>query len=143
MLDKVIRPIASQRRLLMTSLKMTRAITDVATISKLFNRDAFADVVFASPIINRIGAAISRMIIPMIYGKSLLVKCCLNGRFISLLRTRPSRNIPIPAPRYSRAAIIVGGTSCKSSFDAGTLAAYKTAAKMAQNIEGLIFFLIT
>ncbi len=42
-----------------TSLKITKAITAVATISKLFRREAFAVVVFVRPKSRQMGAAIS------------------------------------------------------------------------------------
>ena len=55
------------------SLKIRNARHEVATISKLLSRDAFAEFVEPSPSINRIGAAISNRIIPIVYGNSALV----------------------------------------------------------------------
>ena len=48
MLESVMSPIASQRRVLMLSLKRKRAISEVATISKFPNREALA----AEPVLN-------------------------------------------------------------------------------------------
>lgn len=62
-LDNVMSTIAIHMRLPTVSLKMIRATSEVATISKLFNNEAFAGVVMESPAINAMGAAISRMII--------------------------------------------------------------------------------
>jgi len=53
------------------SLKITRAITDVATISKLFRRDTVSADELLIEIISRIGAMISNIIIAIIYGMSL------------------------------------------------------------------------
>ena len=44
----------------MTSLKITSAIMDVTTISKLFSNDTLAEFVPAIPYISNMGAAISR-----------------------------------------------------------------------------------
>ena len=50
----------------MASLKMSKAINEVATISKLFSSEAFAEVVCARPNISKIGAIISKTIIPKV-----------------------------------------------------------------------------
>ena len=73
-LDNVIKKIAVHILFPTASLKINNAIIAVATISKLFNKEAFDDVVFVSPIIRNMGAAISRIIIPIIYGSSFFVK---------------------------------------------------------------------
>lgn len=65
-LEIVIKEIAIHICLPTASLKTNKAITAVATISKLFSKDAFAEVVIVRPSIRRIGAAISRAIIPTI-----------------------------------------------------------------------------
>lgn len=47
--------------------------------------------------------------------------------------------MPIPAPRYSRAAIMAGSTSRSSSLDTGTLTAKNTAASRADRIASARF----
>jgi len=46
-------------------------------------------------------------------------------------------DIPIPAPKYNNAAIIVGGISSSRIFDIGELIAYNAAARIAQSIAKL------
>ena len=58
-LAAVTRTIASQSVREMTSRNTTRAMIEVATISKLFSSDTLAEVVRATPAISRMGAAIS------------------------------------------------------------------------------------
>ena len=53
--------------------KTNKPVNDVATILKLLSTDAFAGADLASPIMSKIGAAISSAIIPSIYGYSLYV----------------------------------------------------------------------
>jgi hypothetical protein len=48
-------------------------------------------------------------------------------------------DIPIPEPRYKRAASIVVGISSSSSLEKGELIAYNAAAKTAYIID-LLFF---
>lgn len=59
MLETVIREIAPHSLFLMDSLNIIKAIIYVATISKLFSKEAFAAEVVVSPIIKNIGATIS------------------------------------------------------------------------------------
>ena len=69
-LERTISAIAPQRRLLILSLKISMAIKEVATISKLLSRDAFSAVVRARPSIKKIGAKTSSTIMPSVYGRS-------------------------------------------------------------------------
>lgn len=69
-LDSVISEIAIHILLPIAPLNINKAISDVATISKLFSSEAFAAVVMLSPIIKQTGAAISNITILMIYGIS-------------------------------------------------------------------------
>lgn len=55
-LDKVINAIAIHIFQEIISLNITKAIIDVHTISKLFNKEAFEEAVLLSPYIKRIGA---------------------------------------------------------------------------------------
>ena len=73
MLAMVTSIIANVSFLESVSLKIRNAMHEVATISKLLSRDAFAEFVEPSPSINRIGAAISNRIIPIVYGNSAFV----------------------------------------------------------------------
>ena len=104
---------------------------EVATISKLFSREAFAAVVRVSPIIRKIGAAMSSATMPSVYGRSFFVSRISCLPWPVLLRTRPIATMPIPAPRYMNPAIIVGGTFCSSSLETGAFRAYSAAASMA------------
>ena len=63
---KVIKPMPHHRCFDNFSLNITNAITDVATISKLFIKEAFAAVVLAKPIIKKMGAIISNTTIPTV-----------------------------------------------------------------------------
>ena len=63
MLAKVTRMIAKVNRRDKASRNTKKAIIEVATISKLFSRDALAALVRFRPIIRKIGAAISNRII--------------------------------------------------------------------------------
>ena len=65
-LDKATKAIASHSRLEMASLNTTKAIIEVATISKLFSKEALAEVVFNRPNIKKIGASISKTIMPIV-----------------------------------------------------------------------------
>ena len=66
MLASVTSTIASHSRLDSTSRNTSRAISEVATISKLFSKDALAEPVCRRPNIKRIGAAISSTTIPTV-----------------------------------------------------------------------------
>ena len=57
MLAMVTRIIANVNLFESTSLNIKNAMQEVATISKLFNKDALAELVEPSPNINKIGAA--------------------------------------------------------------------------------------
>lgn len=65
-LERAMRPMASHSLRLMASLNTRSAMSDVATISKLLSRDAWAEVVEAGPIIKQMGAATSRTIMPTV-----------------------------------------------------------------------------
>ena len=65
-LESVTSKMARQSLAEMASLKMSKAINEVATISKLFSSEAFAEVVCARPNISKIGAIISKTIIPKV-----------------------------------------------------------------------------
>ena len=64
--EMVINKIPNQRRTLILSLNIANAMIEVATISKLFNKDALAAVVDFNPNNKQIGAAISSKIIARI-----------------------------------------------------------------------------
>ena len=66
MLDRVIRPMASHSRRLIFSRKTIRAMRAVATISKLFSREALAEVVRVRPTMRQMGAAMSSSTIPTV-----------------------------------------------------------------------------
>ena len=65
-LDSITRIIAAHNLLEIFSLKITRAITEVATISKLLISETLAEFVLAMPSIKNIGAAMSRPIIAIV-----------------------------------------------------------------------------
>ena len=71
-LDIVINDIAIHIFFEIISLKITNAIIEVQTISKLFNNDALDDELSNEPNINNIGTIISRTIIPITKGISFL-----------------------------------------------------------------------
>ena len=58
-----------------------KAIKEVATISKLLSRDAFAELVCCKPSMSKIGAAISNTIIPIVYGRLSFVSGSLFSFF--------------------------------------------------------------
>lgn len=66
MLAAVTSPMAIQRRGEMISLNTTRAMREVATISKLLSREALAAVVRAMPSMSKMGAAMSSTIMAMV-----------------------------------------------------------------------------
>ena len=65
-LDVVINKIANHKRRETFSLKMKRAISVVATISKFPSRDALPDVPYFTPNMSKMGAMISSRIIPKV-----------------------------------------------------------------------------
>ena len=69
-LDVVISEIASHILLEIVSLNSIKAIIDVHTISKLFNKDALNDALSSNQNISNMGATISNTIIPKTLGKS-------------------------------------------------------------------------
>ena len=82
-LDIVIKLIAIHNFDVTFSLNIRRAIRVVATISKLPSSEAFEAEPIFIPIIRNIGAAISRTIIPIVYGKSDLVNfSCFSSSFL-------------------------------------------------------------
>lgn len=111
------------------SWKQIHAISDVATISKLNNSDAFAAVVRSSPHISSRGASTSSRIIATVHGISFResgastafspVHLCSSG-------------IPIPAPRYRNATMYIGERSASSSLDSGAFSPNSSAASSAR-----------
>ena len=97
MLDSVISAIAAHSLPEIGSLKIKSAISEVATISKLPSREAFADVPLLMPSIRKTGAAMSRTIIPTANGRSFFVS--FSDLVLSFLFTRDRMPMPIPAPR--------------------------------------------
>jgi len=92
-----------------------------------------------NPIIRKIGAAMSKTTIPIVKGISFLVIFISLLTFPVALRNSPTADMPNPAPRYKRPAIIVGGTLPKIILEKGKLKAYKEAAKTAKKIAVLYF----
>ncbi len=137
--ERVTQRIPSQRRLLIASLNITRAIRAVATISKLLSREAFAALVALSPNIRSIGAAMSRSIIATVYGSSAFVRCDSVFSFFDSFRVNAMTSIPIPAPMYKNPAMRVGGICSRRSFDIGEFNAYNAAASIARDIPFLLF----
>ena len=74
MLEITTRIIAENSLFDTVSLKITKAITEVATISKLFRSDTLAELVCIIPNIKNMGAAISRSTIATVYGSSFPVR---------------------------------------------------------------------
>ena len=64
-LYRVIKDIASHILFETASLRTSRAISEVQTISKLFKSDALEEALLVNPSINKIGAIISRIIISL------------------------------------------------------------------------------
>ena len=83
----------------MASPKQTRAMSEVATISKLFNSEALAAVVRERPTISAMGAAMSSATIPTVKGSSLRVSRCSHPARPLRLRSHCSAAMPKPAPR--------------------------------------------
>ena len=113
MLAKVMSATTIHIRLPTASLNTKNAIKEVATISKLFSREALAGVVIDSPNINAIGAAMSKTIMLMTYGISRFVTRASFCSAFVLLLNRLTNAIPKPAPKYSKVAINVGGGSSR------------------------------
>ena len=95
--DIVIRMIAAQVVGVTLSPKTSRAMRVVATISKLLSSETDEAGEFSRPYIRRMGAAMSRTIIPIMYGVSLLVRGRSSARFEGDRDLTTA--IPIPAPR--------------------------------------------
>ena len=122
----------------MASLKITRAITAVATISKLFSSEAFAADVILSPNKRHMGAAISRTIMAITKESSFTVSLdSFSGLFVMFLH-KSIASIPSPAPTYKNPAINVEGIYSRSILDIGALSAYSPAASIAKKIPCLI-----
>ena len=123
MLASVTSKMAAHSRLVSTSLKMKKAISDVATISKLFSSDTLAELVRAIPSISRMGAAISSTTMATVYGSSFRVSGSLMVILPMAFPATLYTSRPRPAPRYRNAAIIVVPTCSKSNLESGTLMA--------------------
>ena len=124
-----------------SSLNTNNAIKLVTTISKLFNNATFAELVNINPVIKKIGAATSRKTIAITNGISFLDKafspCSRLSFFLDFSKidfTKPTTTSPIPAPKYKKDAIIVGGFFSNKSFETGVLSAYRVAAKSANKL---------
>ncbi len=122
----------AHRRGLTASPKTSRAMSAVATISKLFSSAALAAVVARSPSIRQMGAAISSAIMATVQGSSRRVRrisrpCLPRRRRVSAMAAMPT-----PAPTYRKPAISVGGTLDSSSLENGALTAYSAAASSAR-----------
>lgn len=136
---RVINPIPHHRRDVIFSLKNNRAITDVATISKLLRRDIDSACACFIATIRSIGAAISRTTIAERYGRflceiiDLVLPCLLEIKYTAV--------IPIPAPRYRNPANIVGGSFSSRIFENGVLSAYSKAASMAYRVAFVLFII--
>ena len=138
MLAIVTKKIAIQSFLDIISLKITNAIIEVVTISKLFKSETLAEFVIDIPNINKIGAIISKITIAIVYGNSFFVKgSCffeIPINFIILVRIIN----PIPAPKYNKPAIIVVSTCFNNNLDKGIFIEYIEAASKANKVA--IFF---
>ena len=75
----------------------------VATISKFPSSAAFEAEPMLIPSIRNIGAAMSRSIIPTVYGKSLFVSLSAFSSFLKW--NKYIMPTPQPAPRYKKASI--------------------------------------
>ena len=121
----------AHRRGLMASPNNSRAISAVATISKLLSSEALAAVVARSPSIRQMGAAISSTIMAAVQGSSRRVRRISRPWLPRRRRISAMAAMPAPAPTYKSPAISVGGTSASSSLDSGALTAYSAAASSA------------
>lgn len=117
-LAQTIRRIANQSLRSNASRKRRRAIIEVVTISKLFKREAFAAVVRGKTKHqqNRRGNIQHNHADDV--QKILSAERCLANLLPADRLTTP---IPIPAPRYSRAASSAEGTLSNSTFETGEL----------------------
>ena len=97
MLASVMSAIALQSRFETASLKTKSAITVVATISKLPSKDALAEVPYLIPSMRKMGAAMSRAIMPMTNGMSRRVSGADTLRSLAIRSERIA--MPMPAPR--------------------------------------------
>ena len=98
-LAAVTSAMAAHSRRERASLKTARAIREVATISKLLSRDTVEELVRATPIISRIGAAMSNTTMARIQGSSFRVRGLAGaGRPMPRPASRHSSR-PAPAPR--------------------------------------------
>ena len=96
-LASVMSAIAIQSRFETASLKTKSAITVVATISKLPSKDALAEVPYLIPSMRKMGAAMSRTIMPTTNGMSRRVSGADALRSWVFRRERIA--MPMPAPR--------------------------------------------
>ena len=95
--ETVIRTIAAHVVGVTLSPKTRRAMSVVATISKLLSRDTEDAGELSRPYISSIGAAMSRTTIPKMYGESPFVRGRSSARFDG--DAALTTVIPIPAPR--------------------------------------------
>ena len=123
MLESVTSAMPIHRRLEMASRNTASAMSDVATISKLFSREAFAAFVRARPSISRIGAATSSSTIASVKGSSRRVSGCSRSAAPAARCTAPTAAMPSPAPRYSSAAMSVEGRRESRSLETGAFSA--------------------
>ena len=105
--ESITNAIPSQSLVLIFSLNTAKAITDVATISKLLSKDALAALVIESPSNKNIGATISSTTIAITYGNSFFVIFSSIFGYLLLFLIININPIPIPAPIYKNPAIKV------------------------------------
>ena len=96
-LASVMSAIAAHRRFETASRKTNSAISVVATISKLPSNEALADEPCRMPSMRKMGAAMSRTIMPTTYGRSLRESGA--DALLSFALKSYSPAIPMPAPR--------------------------------------------
>ena len=82
----------------MCSLNTIKAIIAVATISKLLSRETLAAVVAFNPNNRKIGAAMSKSIMAMVYGNSDFVNGCSFASDFRTFLIKAMTIIPTPAP---------------------------------------------
>ena len=137
----VTNAIADQSFFEMVSLKNINAISEVATISKLFISETLAAFEYFMPNISKIGAPISRTTIIIVYGSSFFVSGFLAAVLLVAFKTTPQINRPKPAPRYKNAAIIIGGIWFRNIFEKGIPIAYSAAARIAYAVARYFAFM--
>jgi hypothetical protein len=98
-LETVISEMAIQSRFDTFSENNTSAITEVATISKFPSNDALSAEDVFKPNIKKIGAAISKRIMPTVYGSSFFVSL-VSRSFYGVVSKKESRFL---FPRLNRA----------------------------------------